>query len=103
MRVIDLGHGYRLRRLDDLNWVLQRFRRPTERKDLKDRSERWFDAGRYYTTLGHALADVYEMTLRDMDGAVSLGEAMAEARALHDDIMAVGARLSAGMGEEAAS
>lgn len=35
-----------------------------------------------------------------MDGAVSLPDAMRQAQALHDDLMAVGARLTADMGEE---
>lgn len=89
MQVIDLGNGYRLRRFDDLNWTLERFRRPSAARRSKSDEPRWFGTDRYFQTLGAGLAAAYEFALRDGEDATDLATAMLRAQGLHDDLMAV--------------
>lgn len=83
MTSIELGHGYRIVRLDDLNWKMQRLR-----------SSKWRDEGTYFQTLDRAVAYVYEHVLREGDGRdVELGDALKEARELRDSLLTVGQSL----------
>lgn len=84
MTTIDLGHGYRIVRLDELNWKMQRFR-----------SAKWRDEGTYYQTLDRAVSYVYEHVLREDDGRdVALSDALREARELRDSLLTIGQSLS---------
>ena len=87
---IDLGGGYRLTRFDARNWKLQQFREPSASREASDRSPRWFDTGNFFQSLGPALAFVLERRMRDEGGPdESLADAMARARSIRDELMAV--------------
>lgn len=87
---IDLGGGYRLRRFDARNWKLQQWREPSAIRETTDRSPRWFDTGNFFQNLGPALAYVFERRMRDEGGPdEALADAMARARSIRDELMAV--------------
>ena len=72
MNYIHLGCGYRLRRMDSMNWELQRWygADPNNNK-TKSTEPKWHNCGRYYQSLSAALAAVYELTLREDDGYIA--------------------------------
>ena len=87
---IDLGGGYRLARFDARNWKLQEWREPSAIREVSDRSPRWFDTGNFFQTVGAALAYVFERRMRDEgEPDESLADAMARARSIRDELMAV--------------
>lgn len=94
MQDIDVGGGYRLHRRGELNWELQewmetdqscRFTRSTEPK--------WRGLGKYYQTLGGALAAVFELRMRDGDGCGDLADAMERAEEIRAELLSVRTRL----------
>lgn len=93
MKTIELGYGYRLNRVNDLNWALERFR-PADKvrafgKDYRV-TEGWKPTGRYYQNLNHAIRSVYELVLRDGDDAVDLAEALDRAEKIAATLGGVG-------------
>ena len=90
-RTIDLGGGYRLRRFDARNWMLQQWKAPDPANGRAKTSEpSWRDTGNYFQSLGPALAFVLERRMRDEGGPdESLADAMARARSIRDELMAV--------------
>lgn len=96
MQAIDLTHGYRVVRMDDRNWKMQHFHKPTPGPRATDPdTARWYDEGGYYQNLARALEVVYERVLREPDGTEhGLAEALEEARALESELMGVTGRLS---------
>lgn len=97
MQDIELGGGYRLHRRDRLNWELQEWRVPDQGCNLTKHAEpRWRGLGRYYQTLGSALAAVFELRMRDGDGCADLRGAMERAEGIRAELMEVGTRLGEG-------
>lgn len=93
MKIINLGHGYRIYRRNDLNWELQEWREPSPDRGVRksaDKSAKWFNCGRYYQRLSAALLAVYELVLREDDGeAVDLVDALARAKEIEKSLKAV--------------
>lgn len=90
-RTIDLGGGYRLRRFDARNWMLQQWREPDPSNGRAKTSEpSWRDTGNFFQSLGPALAFVFERRVRD-EGAPdeSLADAIDRVEAIRDELMAV--------------
>lgn len=80
MKEIELGHGYKLRRLDAMNWQLWRFREPNGRNGrAKSGDPKWMPCGKYYQKLDSALRAVYELALSEGDECADLHAAMVEA------------------------
>lgn len=94
MKTIELGHNYRLRRLDALNWELEQFRVPVQNHRAKGTEPKWIRTGRYYQTLGGAFAAVYELILKDGDDAADLREALDRAECIKDELKAVKTKLA---------
>lgn len=85
MKEIELGHGYKLSRLDAMNWQLWKFREPNANNGRAKSSEpKWMPCGKYYQTLKSALHAVYELELRDGDECLDLRDALDEARQIAD-------------------
>lgn len=90
MNYIHLGCGYRLHRLDSMNWELEHWHASNGSNNpaLNTGEEKWHRCGRYYQSLGAALAAVYELTLRDDDGAsVDLEQALDRADGIKRELM----------------
>ena len=91
MEYIHLGCGYRLHRLDPMNWELEQWREPAKDSGgrvAKDRSPKWYRCGRYYQSLSAALRAVYELALREDDGAsVDLEQALDRADGIKRELM----------------
>ena len=90
-RTIDLGGGYRLRRFDARNWMLQQWKAPDPANGRAKTSEpSWRDTGNYFQRLGPALAHVFERRMRDEGGPdESLRDAMERVGVIRDELMAV--------------
>lgn len=90
-RTIGLGGGYRLRRFDSRNWMLQQWREPDPSNGRAKTTEpSWRDTGNYFQRLGPALAHVFELRTRDEgEPDESLADAMGRAEAIRDELMAV--------------
>ena len=73
MNYIHLGCGYRLHRLDSMNWELEHWHASNRSNNpsLNTGEEKWHRCGRYYQSLSAALAAVYELTLREDDGCIA--------------------------------
>lgn len=73
MNYIHLGCGYRLHRLDSMNWELEHWHASNRSNNpsLNTGKEKWHRCGRYYQSLSAALAAVYELTLREDDGCIA--------------------------------
>lgn len=93
MEYIDLGYGYRLHRRDSANWELQELRKPSNKgfaKNMKDRSPKWCDCGKFFQSLSAALLAVYELLLRNGDeGAVQIRDALCQAEKIERDLKGV--------------
>lgn len=91
MTYINLGCGYRLHRLDSMNWELEQWREPAKDSGgrvAKDRAPKWRRYGRYYQSISAAIAAVYELALREDDGAsVDLGQALERADGIKRELM----------------
>lgn len=85
MKTIELGHGYRLNRIDSMNWQLEKFR-PAGTVEAIGKTwevkDRWKPLGRYYQKLDAAIRAVYELVLRDGDDATDLKEALDRAEGI---------------------
>lgn len=73
MRTIELGHGYRVKAVDALNWELEHWHEPTKGGD---RRPKWNRLGKYHATLGGAMAAVLERVAREGEGDEALSEAV---------------------------
>ena len=73
MNYIHLGCGYRLHRLDSMNWELEHWHASNRSNNpsLNTGEEKWHRCGRYYQSLSAALAAVYELSLREDDGCIA--------------------------------
>lgn len=73
MNYIHLDCGYRLHRLDSMNWELEHWHASNRSNNpsLNTGEEKWHRCGRYYQSLSAALAAVYELTLREDDGCIA--------------------------------
>ena len=92
-KTIDLGGGYRLRRFDARNWMLQQWKAPDQSNGRAKTSEpSWRDTGNFFQRLGPALALVLEMRMRDEgEPDESLRDAMERVGVIRDELMEVGA------------
>lgn len=80
MREIELGFGYKLKRLDAMNWQLWKFREPNRGNGRAKSAEiKWMPCGKYYQTLDSALHAVYELVLKEGDECHGLEDALTEA------------------------
>lgn len=94
MKDIELGGGYRLHRRDELNWELQEWREPDQScRFTRSTEPRWYGLGKYYQTLGVALAAVFELRMRDGDEATDLRGAMERAEEIRAELLGVRTRL----------
>lgn len=95
MQDVELGGGYRLHRLDPMNWELQHWHVSNGSNNPKLNSGvcRWHRLGKYYQTLGGALAAVFELRMRDGDEATDLRGAMERAEAIRAELLGVRTRL----------
>lgn len=89
MKYIELGYGYRLRRLDSANWELDQWKAPNPNHHLTKSTEpKWVPLGKYYQRLSHALAAVYEMVLRDPgEDGTGLQEALDRAEGIASTLL----------------
>lgn len=95
MKDIELGGGYRLHRRDELNWELQEWREPDQScRFTRSTEPKWRGLGKYYQTLGVALAAVFELRMRDGDEATDLRGAMERAEAIRAELLAARARIA---------
>lgn len=98
MEYIELGYGYRLHRRDSANWELQELRKPSNKgfaKDMKDKSPKWCNCGKFYQSLSAALLTVYELLLRNGDeGAVQIRDALIQAKKIESDLKGVAVDLT---------
>lgn len=94
MQNIDVGGGYRLHRRDQMNWELERWHGadPNHPWTL-DAAPRWHGCGRFYQTLGGALAAVFELRMRDGDECGELHDAMERAEEIRAELLGVRTRL----------
>ena len=85
MKYINLGHGDRIKRRDDMNWELERLR-PAGTVEAFGRThevaDKWKPMGKYFQRLDTAVSAAYELALRDGDEAVDLGDALALAEGI---------------------
>lgn len=90
-RTIDLGGGYRMRRFDSRNWMLQQWKAPDPSNGrAKSTDPSWRDTGNYFQRLGQALAFVFERRMREEgEPDESLRDAMERAEAIRDELAAV--------------
>lgn len=89
-KTIDLGCGYRLKRLDARNWKTQHWH-VSERGSAKaGEAPAWYDTGNYFQHLDAALLWAYEHALlNEGEGAeMGLADAIAEAKSIRDSIVA---------------
>ena len=96
MNYIHLGFGYRLHRLDSMNWELEHWHASNGSNNpaLNTGKEKWHRCGRYYQSLSAALAAVYELTLREDDGAsVDLEQALDRADGIKRELLEAAADL----------
>lgn len=94
MQDIDLGGGYRLHRRDQMNWELERWHgADPNHPRTRDTAPRWRGCGRFYQTLGGALAAVFELRMRDGDECGELHDAMERAEAIRAELLGVRTRL----------
>lgn len=95
MKDIELGGGYRLHRRDSMNWELQHWHGADPNHHLtKTTAPKWKSCGKYYQTLGGALAAVFELRMRDGDECGDLGDAMERAEAIRAELLAARARIA---------
>lgn len=88
MNYIHLGCGYRLHRRDHMNWELQEWRKPVDCHLTKSTEPRWRNCGKYYQSISAAISAVYELALREDDGAsVDLGQALDRADGIKRELM----------------
>lgn len=96
MKEINLGYGYKIKRLDSRNWELWHYhetKKGNGRKGCKVGEEKWHKCGKYYQELRAALLAVYEMELRKGNDAVDLEEALARAEEIERSLKAVSVNL----------
>lgn len=94
MQDIDVGGGYRLHRRDELNWELQELREPDQScRFTRSTEPRWHGLGKYYRTLGGALAAVFELRMRDGGECGDLHDAMERAETIRAELLGVRTRL----------
>lgn len=94
MQDIELGGGYRIHRLDPMNWELQHWHGADPRNNkTKSTEPKWHRLGKYYQTLGGALAAVFELRMSDGDEATDLRGAMERAEAIRAELLSVRTRL----------
>ena len=89
-KTIDLGCGYRLRRLDARNWKMQHWH-VSQRDGAKVTDEpAWYDTGNYFQRLDAALLWAYEHALLGEGESAEMGlaDAIAEAGRIRDSIVA---------------
>lgn len=91
MKELELGGGYRLHRLDSMNWELQHWHESDGSNNQKMNSgkAKWHRLGKYYQTLGGALAAVFELRMRDGDECGDLRDAMERAEEIRVELMSV--------------
>ena len=93
MKEINLGYGYKIKRLDSRNWELWHYhetKKSNGRKGCKVGEEKWHKCGKYYQKLSAALLAVYELVLCEDDGeAVDLMDALARAEEIEKSLKAV--------------
>lgn len=96
MQDVELGGGYRLHRRDKLNWELQHWHASSGSNNQKLNSGvcRWHGLGKYYQTLGGALAAVFELRMRDGEECGDLRDAMERAEAIRAELLAARARIA---------
>lgn len=95
MQDVELGGGYRLHRRDQMNWELQEWREPAKDSGgriARSREASWRGLGKYYQTLGGALAAVFELRMRDGDEATDLRGAMERAEEIRAELLSVRTR-----------
>ena len=82
--IINLGCGYRMRRLDARNWTLDQLRAPDpSHRFTKDTTPKWHRIESYFQSLDQGLRWCYEHELlKDTDDEVSLKEALDRAETL---------------------
>lgn len=82
--IINLGCGYRMRRLDARNWTLDQLRTPDpNHRFTKDTTPKWHRIESYFQSLDQGLRWCYEHELlKGTDAEVSLKEALDRAEAL---------------------
>lgn len=82
--IINLGCGYRMRRLDARNWTLDQLRAPDpNHRFTKDTTPKWHRIESYFQSLDQGLRWCYEHELlKDSDDEISLKEALDRAEAL---------------------
>ena len=90
MRDIELGGGYRIHRLDAMNWELQHWHGadPNNNK-TKSTAPKWHRLGKYYQNLGVALAAVFELRMRDGDECGDLRDAMGRVEEIREELLSV--------------
>lgn len=95
MQDIDVGGGYRLHRCDQMNWELMHWHECNGSNNPKRNSgkAKWNKCGRFYQTLGGALAAVFELRMRDGDEATDLRGAMERAEEIRAELLGVRTRL----------
>lgn len=94
MQGIELGGGYRIHRLDPINWELQHRHGADPRNNkTKSTEPKWHRLGKYYQTLGGALAAVFELRMRDGDEATDLRGAMERAEEICAELLSVRTKL----------
>lgn len=95
MQNIDVGGGYRLHRCDPMNWELMHWHECNGSNNPKFNSgkAKWNKCGRFYQTLGGALAAVFELRMRDGDGCGDLADAMERAEEIRAELLSVRTRL----------
>lgn len=87
MNCIHLGCWYRLH---SMNWELEHWHASNGSNNpaLNTGKEKWHRCGRYYQSLSAALAAVYELTLREDDGAsVDLEQALDRADGIKRELL----------------
>lgn len=94
MKTINLGYGYRLRRLDSMNWELEHFHLPIRYGKPTSDKPKWIGLGKFYQQLDAAISAVYELVLReDGEDAADLAEALERAERIAANLKAVSVNL----------
>lgn len=89
MNYIHLGCGYRLHRLNSMNWELEHWHAPNPNNPKNKSTEpKWNKCDRYYQSISAALRAVYELSLREDDGEIAdLEQALDRAEGIKRELL----------------
>lgn len=87
-RTVAIAPRWRVRAIDDRNWMLQEWREPDPSRAhrAKSGSATWRDAGMYFQTLLAACERVLEIELRRGGSDASLADAIAEMESIKESM-----------------